>query len=79
MKICKDCNVEMIEDTNLHTDPVGGVSFEEKIYLTYVNGTTKTTSLFGKEKEKENRVTERVKARVCPKCKKLELFVESKF
>ena len=29
MKMCSDCNIPMIEDTNLHTDYVGGVSFEE--------------------------------------------------
>ena len=35
MKKCDVCNTIMIEDTNLHTDVVGGVSFEEQIYLTY--------------------------------------------
>lgn len=29
MKKCSECNTEMIEDTSLHTDYVGGVSFEE--------------------------------------------------
>ena len=34
MKKCSDCNVEMINDTSIHTDYVGGSSFEECIYLT---------------------------------------------
>ena len=63
MKKCNECNVEMIEDTNLHTDYVGGVSFEEQIYLSYTNGKA---------------ITCRVKARVCPSCGKVELFVDNK-
>ena len=76
MKKCSDCNVEMIEKTELHTDYVGGVSFEEQIYLTYVNGTRTAKSLFGQEKEKETYTTNRVRARVCPKCGKVELYVD---
>ena len=54
MKKCGECKVDMIEDTNLHTDYVGGVNFEDQIYLSYVNGTEKVTNMFGKEKEKNN-------------------------
>lgn len=78
MKKCSECNIEMIEDTNLHTDYVGGVSFDEQIYLSFVNGTIKRKSLFGKEKVQENETTERVNARVCPSCGKIELFVNIK-
>ncbi|MBQ9014041.1 MAG: hypothetical protein IJ094_10925 [Bacilli bacterium] len=79
MKECKDCNVEMIENTNLHTDYVGGVSFEEQIYLTYTRLKSVKT-IFGKEKEKKKLVTERVKARYCPNCGKVELYIDtSKF
>lgn len=35
MKKCKDCNVKMIEGSSLHTDYVGGVKFEEQIFLDY--------------------------------------------
>ena len=59
MKKCDNCNIEMIENTNLHTDYVGGVKFEEQVFL-----------------EKENDVTKRIKARVCPNCGKVELFVD---
>jgi len=76
MKKCNECNVEMIKNTNLHTDYVGGVSFEEQIYLSFVNGVDKVKNIFGKEKEKNNYVTKRVNARVCPNCGKVELFVD---
>ena len=35
MKKGKDCEVEMIENTSLHTNCVGGVSKEEKLMLNY--------------------------------------------
>lgn len=73
MKKCSDCNVEMIEDTNLHTDYVGGVSFEERIYLTTYDRTEKTKTIFGLESPKME--TSRVKARVCPECGKVELYI----
>ena len=40
MKKCSDCNVEMIEDTNLHTDYVGGAKMEERLYLTVMYKST---------------------------------------
>ena len=61
MKKCNDCNIEMIENTNLHTDYVGGISFEEQIYLSFVN---------------ERIITKRVKARACQKCGKVELYID---
>lgn len=73
MKKCSDCNVGMIEDTNLHTDYVGGVSFEERIYLTTYDRTETTKTIFGLESPKME--TSRVKARVCPKCGKVELYI----
>lgn len=76
MKKCENCNIEMVENTDLHTDSVGGVNFEEQIYLSYISGTTTSKNIFGKEREKEINVTKRVKARVCPNCGKVELFVD---
>ena len=76
MKKCNDCNTEMIEKTNLHTDYVGGYSYEEQLYVSYTDGTKLVKGIFGGEKEKDNFVTKRVKARVCPKCGKVELFVD---
>ncbi|MBQ1495872.1 MAG: hypothetical protein IIZ40_00765 [Bacilli bacterium] len=69
---CTNCNIEMIEDTNLHTDYVGGVSFEEQIFLDYPDEENGTKLLFSNKKISKRRV----KARVCPKCGKVELYVE---
>lgn len=72
MKKCNDCNIEMIENTNLHTDYVGGIDYEEQIYIDYTHGEKPVKSLFGAG----NRVIKRVKARICPKCGKVELYVD---
>lgn len=72
MKKCKDCNIEMIEDTNLHTDYVGGVKFEEQIYVDYNDEVNGVKPLLGNKKIS----TQRVKARVCPNCGHVELYVD---
>ena len=72
MKRCNDCNVEMIEKTNLHTDYVGGVKFEEQIYVDYADEINGTKMLFSNDKIS----VRRLKARVCPKCGKVELYVD---
>ena len=74
MKKCSDCSTIMIEDNNLHTDFVGGTSFESQIYLTYNDEENGTKTLFGAKKIS----TKRVKARVCPNCGKVELYIELK-
>ena len=74
MKKCKDCNIEMIEDTNLHTDYVGGVSYEEQIFLDYNDEINGSKVLFGNKKISKRRL----KARVCPNCGNVELYVDLK-
>ncbi len=74
MKKCNDCNIEMIEDASLHTDYVGGVSFEEQIYVDYEDEENGHKMLLGNKKMS----IKRVKARVCPKCGKVELYVNPK-
>lgn len=74
MKKCNDCGVEMIEDTNLHTDYVGGVSFDEQIYVDYKDEVNGTKMLLSNDKLS----IKRVKARVCPNCGKVELYVDLK-
>ncbi len=76
MKKCESCQAEMLEDVNLHTDYVGGYSFEEEIFVTYVTGSHFGKDLFGREREVEDMATKRVKARVCPQCGKVELYVD---
>lgn len=75
MKKCSECNIEMIEETNLHTDFVGGYKMEEKIYLSYSNNKEVRKNIFGIN---SNHVTKVVKARVCPNCGKVELFIDNK-
>ena len=72
MKKCKDCNIEMIEDTNLHTDYVGGVKFEEQIYVDFNDEVNGVKPLL----KKKIISTQRVKARVCPNCGQVELYVD---
>lgn len=72
MKKCNDCNIEMVDDTNLHTDYVGGVSFKEQIFLDYNDEINGSKQLFGNKKISKRRI----KARVCPNCGKVELYVD---
>lgn len=74
MKKCNDCSTVMIEDVNMHTNYVGGVSFEEQIYLTYYDEENGEKPLLGGKKIS----TKRIKARVCPNCGKVELYVDLK-
>ena len=77
MKKCNDCNVEMI-NSEIHTDYCGGHTFDTQIRVSIPNGFDKRKSIFGKEMEIENYINEQVKARVCPKCGKVELYIDSK-
>ena len=72
MKKCKECNVEMIECSSLHTNYVGGVKFEEQIFLDYDDEQNGTKMLFSDKKMSKKRV----KARVCPLCRLVELYVD---
>ena len=72
MKKCSDCNVEMIDANNIHTDYVGGYSFEEQIYVDYDDDENGFKPLLGNQKISKKRI----KARVCPKCGKVELYVD---
>ncbi len=72
MKKCGDCNVEMINGESLHTNYVGGVSYEEQIYLEYEDNINGSSRLFDNKKYS----TKRIKARICPSCGKVELYVD---
>lgn len=73
---CDRCNVEMKEDADIHTDYVGGYSFDEQIFITYEAGNITTKNIFGKEQEKEKYESKQVKCRFCPQCGKVELFID---
>lgn len=62
----------MIECSSLHTNYVGGVKFEEQIFLDY-DEQDGTRMLFSDKKMSKKSV----KARVCPSCGLVELYVDS--
>ena len=72
MKKCKDCNVEMTECSSLHTNYVGGIKFEEQIFLDYDDEQNGNKMLFSNKKMSKRRL----KAKVCPKCGLVELYVD---
>ena len=72
MKKCNDCNVEMVEAERLHTDYVGGARMEERIYVDYDDEENGFTPLLGNKKIS----IKMVRARVCPQCGKVELYVD---
>ena len=43
----------MKEDTEIHTDFVGGYRFEDQIYISYDAGKIVTKNIFGKEQERQ--------------------------
>ncbi len=73
MKKCSDCDVIMIGETDLHTDYIGGIRFEEQIYLDLEKNVKIPTENEDKILKKEPK---RVKARVCPVCGKVELYID---
>lgn len=62
----------MIECSSLHTSYVGGVKFEEQIFLDYEDQQNGIKMLFGDKKMSKKRV----KASVCPSCGLVELYVD---
>ena len=66
----------MKEDTKIHTDFVGGYRFEDHIYISYDAGKIVTKNIFVKEQERQQYESKQVKPRFCPKCGKVELFID---
>ena len=62
----------MIECSSLHTNYVGGVKFEEQIFLDYEDQQNGIKMLFGDKKMSKKRV----KASVCASCGLVELYVD---
>ena len=72
VKKCSDCDVIMIGETDLHTDYIGGARFDEQIYLDLEKNIKVPIEGSDKIIKKGPR---RVKARVCPVCGKVELYI----
>lgn len=73
MKKCSDCDVIMIGETDLHTDYIGGARFDEQIYLDLEKNIKVPIEGSDTIIKKGPR---RVKARVCPVCGKVELYID---
>lgn len=79
MKKCNDCGIEMIEDaeiTGQHPFEIG-VDGSSDIFISFVNGKKEVTNLFGKTKEKKIYCESKLKARICPNCGKVEMYINT--
>ena len=75
---CERCNIEMIENAEIkgqHPFELG-VDGRSNIFVSFTNGKKEVKGIFGKVKEQENYCRNELKARVCPKCGKVELYVD---
>ncbi len=64
----------------LLTNPLEITTLKEarRIELEYVSGTSEKTTIFGNTKEYEEKNTSDLKARLCPECGKVELYIDIK-
>ena len=78
MKKCNDCNIEMVENAKINGQhPFElGIEGASDIFISFTNGKREVKNIFGKIKEKENYYEKELKARICPNCGKVELYVE---
>ena len=67
MKKCSECNVDMIEELGIRADEELSIDNRFRLYIT-----SNPKDYFG------TRLSEEVKCRVCPKCGKLELYIDPK-
>ena len=76
MKKCIDCNFEMVEDCEIQGEHpfILGADGESDIFV-YVPTGEKTT-LLGLTVDAINKL--KLKSRLCPKCGKVELYVDMK-
>ena len=74
MKVCNDCNVEMIENCKLTGQHAFEVGPDGKSHISIAIPTGEGTNLLGINVAAMDK--KRLKARVCPKCGKVELYVD---
>lgn len=77
MKKCSDCNVEMInsEISGQHPFEIG-VDGESDLYVRLSKGKKEVKGLFGKTRVINDYIEYQVKSRTCPKCGKVELYID---
>lgn len=74
---CERCNVEMLENAEItgeHPFEIG-VDGRSDIFVSFINGKREVKGLFGQVKTKDNYCKNKLKARICPKCGKVELCI----
>jgi len=74
MKICKDCNVEMLDNGELKGQHPFEIGVEGESDISVTIPSPEKGAFFGIKYNKS--IEKRVKVRVCPKCGKLELYIE---
>ena len=79
MRNCEKCGVEMIK-ANLHGEPFD-IDIDKEIddfSIRYTNGTKEVKGIFGNVIEKENYCESKLNVAVCPRCGKVELYIDVK-
>lgn len=78
MKKCNDCKIEMIDNaeiTGQHPFELG-VDGSSNIFISFLNGKMEVKNLFGNIKVKKIQCNKELKARICPTCGKVELYID---
>lgn len=77
MKKCKNCNVEMVDAEISGQHPLEiGIDSQTVLYVNFSKGKEEVKGLFGKTKIVENYDRKEIKAKLCPECGKIELYVD---
>lgn len=77
MRKCEKCNIEMT-DAKLHGEPFS-MDLDNDIddfSIRYINDVKEVKGLFGKNKMKTYFSSSKLKAAVCKKCGKVELYID---
>ena len=77
MKKCRDCDIEMINAQVSGQHPFElGADGRVDLSISYSNGTKVGKNLFRKTVTYDDEEERELKARLCPKCGKVELYVD---
>ena len=68
----------MLHDAKIEGQHPFEVGYDSKsnLNVSFVNGSSEVKTLFGKTKERPNYYESEVKVRICPKCGKIELYID---
>ena len=78
MKRCNECNIEMINNCDISGQHPFEIGMDGHSYITisYVDGKKTVKGFLGKETQQDNFCSYKLKARICPKCGKIELYAD---